>query len=150
MQMRRGPGPGALQRSASIRLRQSLARQRAAEWQGHHTDDDVEINGASGVAGGYVGLYGGIVAALVGVFTGDRDLYFYCLLAIIVVGFGYGVLSGGANTRSVKATIGTSCIYGGLFSFVAFVVGIIVSIMVMVPTLMVLIALDVGRYGTGP
>ena len=66
---------------------------------GHHTEDVGEINGASGVAGGYVGLYGGIVAALIGALTGDRDLYFFSLLGIIVVGFAYGVLSGGAGTR---------------------------------------------------
>ena len=47
----------------------------------------------------------------------------------------------------MKATIGNACIFGGLFSFVAIVVGIIVSIMVMVPMMMVLIALDIGRYG---
>lgn len=147
MQMRRGANPGALQKAANARLRESLRLRPNAQWAGHHTDDEVEINGASGVAGGYVGLYGGIVAAIIGVVTGDRDLYFYSLLAIVVVGFAYGVLSGGANTKTMKATIRTSCIYGGLFSFVAIVVGIIVSIMVMVPVLMVFIALDVGRYG---
>lgn len=147
MQMRRGAAPGALQRAASIRIRENLWRKRHAEWQGHHADDEVEINGASGVAGGYVGLYGGIVAGLVGVFTGDRDLYFLGLLAIVVVGFLYGVLSGGAGTRTLKATMGNSFLFGGLFSFVAIVVGLIVSIMVMVPVLMVLIALDVGPYG---
>ena len=148
MQMRRGAPQGALQRAANARMRQSLARQRAAEWVGHHSDDEVEINGASGVTGGYVGMFGGIVAALIGVLTGDRELYFLSLLAIIVVGFAFGVLSGGANTRTIKATMGTACIYGGLFSFVAIVVGIIVSIMVMVPVMMVLIALDIGRYGS--
>lgn len=148
MQMRRGANPGALQRANEARMRQSMMRRRTAEWAGHHTDDEVEINGASGVAGGYVGVFGGVVAALIGVLTGDRDLYFLSLLAIIVVGFAFGVLSGGANTRTIKATVGTACIYGGLFSFVAIVVGIIVSIMVMVPVMMVLIALDIGRYGS--
>ena len=119
-----------------------------SQWAGHHTDDEGEVNGASGVTGGYVGLYGGIIAGLIGVFTGDREVYFFSLLAIIVVGFIYGVLSGGANTKTMKATIRVSCIYGGLFSFVAIVVGIIVSIMVMVPVMMVLIALDIGRYGS--
>ncbi len=147
MQMRRGANPGALQKAANARMRESMRLRPNAQWAGHHTDDEVEINGASGVAGGYVGLYGGIVAAIIGVVTGDRDLYFYSLLAIVVVGFAYGVLSGGANTKTMKATIRTSCIYGGLFSFVAIVVGIIVSIMVMVPVLMVFIALDIGRYG---
>ncbi len=147
MQMRRGANPGALQKAANARLRESLRLRPNAQWAGHHTDDEVEINGASGVAGGYVGLYGGIVAALIGVFTGDRELYFFSLLAILIVGFGYGVLSGGASTKTMKATIRTSCIYGSLFSFVAIVVGIIVSIMVMVPVLMVFIALDIGRYG---
>ena len=148
MQMRRGANPGALQKAANARLRESLRLRPNAQWAGHHTDDEVEINGASGVAGGYVGLYGGIIAAIIGVVTGDRDLYFYSLLAIVVAGFAYGVLSGGANTKTMKATISTSCIYGGLFSFVAIVVGIIVSIMVMVPVLMVFIALDIGRYGS--
>ena len=147
MQMRRGANPGALQKAANARLRESLQMRPNAQWVGHHTDDEVEINGASGVAGGYVGLYGGIVAALIGVFTGDRELYFFSLLAILIVGFGYGVLSGGASTKTMKATIRTSCIYGSLFSFVAIVVGIVVSIMVMVPVLMVFIALDIGRYG---
>ena len=150
MQMRRGANQSALQRAANIRMRESLRRRPNAQWAGHHTDDEVEINGASGVTGGYVGLFGGVVAALIGVFTGDRELYFLTLLAIVVVGFAYGVLSGGANTRTMKATIGTSCIYGSLFGFVAIVVGIIVSIMVMVPVMMVLIALDLGRYGSSP
>ena len=148
MQMRGGRSQGALQRAANIRLRQSLSRQRTAEWQGHHTDDEVEVNGASGVAGGYVGLFGGIAAGLIGVFTGDRELYFLSLLGILILGFAYGVLSGGANTRSMKATAGNACIFGGLFGFVAIVVGIIVSVMVMVPVMMVFIALDIGRYGS--
>ena len=147
MQVRRGPNVGALQKAAGARMRESQALRPNAQWQGHHTDDDVEINGASGVAGGYVGLYGGVAAAAIGAITGDRNLYFFCLLAIIVVAFIYGVLSGGANTKSIKATLGNACLYGSLFSFVAFVVGIIVSVMVMVPVLMVLIALSVGRYG---
>lgn len=147
MQMRRGANQGALQRAANIRMRESQSRRRGAEWQGHHTDDEVEINGASGVAGGYVGLYGGVIAAIIGVFTGDRELYFFSLLGILVVGFLYGVLSGGANTRSIKATVSNACLFGGLFSFVAIVVGVIVSVMVMVPVLMVFIALDLGRYG---
>ena len=148
MQMRRGANPGALQKAANARMRESLRLRPNAQWAGHHSDDEVEINGASGVAGGYVGMFGGVIAALIGVFTGDRELYFLSLLAIIVVGFAFGVLSGGANTRTIKATVGTACIYGGLFSFVAIVVGIIVSIMVMVPVMMVLIALDIGRYGS--
>lgn len=148
MQMRRGANRGALEQASTIRMRQSLSRQRAAEWQGHHSDDDVEINGASGVAGGYVGLFGGVAAGLIGVFTGDREIYFLSLLGILIVGFAYGVLSGGANTRTMKATVGSACIFGGLFGFVAIVVGIIVSVMVMVPMMMVLIALDIGRYGS--
>ena len=148
MQMRRGGNQSALQRAANIRMRESLRARPNSQWAGHHTDDEVEINGASGVTGGYVGVFGGIVAALIGVFTGDRELYFLTLLAIVIVGFAYGVLSGGASTRTMKATVGTSCIYGSLFGFVAIVVGIIVSIMVMVPVMMVFIALDVGRYGS--
>ena len=148
MQMRRGATPGALQRAANARRRESLRLRPNAQWAGHHTDDEVEINGASGVAGGYVGMFGGIAAGLIGVVTGDRELYFLSLLGIIVVGFVYGVLSGGANTKTVKATVGNACLFGGLFSFVAIVVGIIVSIMVMVPVMMVLIALDLGRYGS--
>ena len=152
MQVRRGPGPGALQNSGALqkatnaRMRESSQR-RGSQWVGHHTEDVGEINGASGVAGGYVGLYGGIVAALIGALTGDRDLYFFSLLGIIVVGFAYGVLSGGAGTRTMKATIGNSCLYGSIFSFVAIMVGVIVSIMVMVPVLMVFAALKLGRYG---
>ena len=47
----------------------------------------------------------------------------------------------------MKATIGNSCLYGSIFSFVAIMVGVIVSIMVMVPVLMVFAALKLGRYG---
>jgi uncharacterized membrane protein len=39
-------------------------------------------------------------------------------------------------------------LYGSLFSFLAFIVGAIVSVMVMIPVLMVLIAIGIGRYGT--
>ena len=147
MQVRRSANTGALQKAAAARMRETQALRPNAQWQGHHTDDEVEINGASGVTGGYVGLYGGAVAACIGAVTGDRDLYFWSLLAIIVVAFAYGVLSGGANTKTMKAKLSTACLYGSLFSFVAFVVGVVVSVMVMVPVLMVLIALNVGRYG---
>jgi hypothetical protein len=118
------------------------------QWHGHHTDDEVELNGASGAGGGYIGIYGGVVAALIGIVTADRTLFLFTLMGIGIVGFVCGVLSGGATGRGMKASLSNSLLYGSLFSFLAFIVGAIVSVMVMVPVLMVLIALSVGRYAS--
>lgn len=154
--MQIGPVPktGALDRAYLARARERAARASnrptqgaRSQWQGHHTDDEVELNGASGAGGGYVGIYGGVVAAAIGGVTGDKGLFMLSLAMITVVGFAYGVLSGGASGTGVKATIGNSLLYGSLFSFLAFIVGAIVSVMIMVPVLMVLIALGIGRYG---
>ena len=116
-------------------------------WSGTHADDEVELNGASGAGGGYVGLYGGIVAGIIGVITGDRMLFTSCLLIIAVTGFLLGVLSGGASGKGMKASAGDSLLYGTLFSFLAFIIATIVGFMLMVPVMMVLIATEVGRYG---
>lgn len=154
MQMGRGPGSGALDRAFRARARERAARsmqpptQNArGQWQGHHTDDEVELNGASGAGGGYVGMYGGVIAAVVGIVTGDKGFFISTLFGIAAVGFAYGVLSGGASGRGMKASMGNSVLYGSLFSFLAFIVSAIVSIMVMVPVLMIFIALSIGRYG---
>ncbi len=95
-----------------------------------------------------MGLYGGVVAAAIGGVTGDKGLFMLSLATIAIVGFVYGVLSGEASGRGMKASIGNSLLYGSLFSFLAFIVGAIVSVMVMIPVLMVLIAIGIGRYGT--
>ena len=154
MQMGHGPGSGALDRTFRARSRERAARAMQAptqdsrgHWQGHHTDDEVELNGASGAGGGYVGIYGGVVAAIVGVVTADKTLFISTLFGIAAIGFAYGILSGGASGRDMKASLVNSFLFGSLFSFLAFIVGAIVSIMVMVPVLMVFIALSVGRYG---
>ena len=110
-------------------------------------DDEVELNGASGAGGGYVGFYGGMVAGSLGVVTGDRVIFISCLLIIAVAGFVYGVLSGGASGKGMKASLGDSLLYGTLFSFLAFIIATIVGFMLMVPVMMVLIATEVGRYG---
>jgi hypothetical protein len=154
--MQIGPMPrsGALDRAYRARARERAARSMQpptqgarGQWHGHHTDDEVELNGASGASGGYVGIYGGVVAAVVGGVTGDKGLFMLSLAMIAVVGFVYGVLSGGASGRGMKASIGNSLLYGSLFSFLAFIVGAIVSVMIMIPVLMVLIAVGIGRYG---
>lgn len=154
MQMGRGPGSGALDRAHRARARERAARfmqpptqDTRGQWQGHHTDDEVELNGASGAGGGYVGIYGGLTAAIVGVVTADKTLFMSTLFGIAVIGFVYGVLSGGASGRGMKASPGNSLLYGTLFSFLAFIVSVVVSIMVMVPVLMVFIAVGIGRYG---
>ncbi|MQG77380.1 MAG: hypothetical protein FI703_08665 [SAR202 cluster bacterium] len=155
--MQTGPLPrtGALDRAHRARAREREARavnpptqDARGQWHGHHTDDEVELNGASGAGGGYVGLYGGVVAAAIGGVTGDKGLFMLSLATIAIVGFVYGVLSGEASGRGMKASIGNSLLYGSLFSFLAFIVGAIVSVMVMIPVLMVLIAIGIGRYGT--
>ena len=155
--MQTGPLPrtGALDRAYRVRAREREARavnpptqDARGQWHGHHTDDEVELNGASGAGGGYVGLYGGVVAAAIGGVTGDKGLFMLSLATIAIVGFVYGVLSGEASGRGMKASIGNSLLYGSLFSFLAFIVGAIVSVMVMIPVLMVLIAIGIGRYGT--
>ena len=152
--MQIGPGPrsGALDRAHGALGRHARAKFPPTQdarglWHGHHTDDEVELNGASGAGGGYVGIYGGGIAAIVGVVTGDKTLFISTLIGIAVVSFVYGVLSGGASGREMKASMGNSLLYGSLFSFLGFTVSAIVSIMVMVPVLMVFIALSVGRYG---
>ena len=155
--MQTGPLPrtGALVQSQRVRAREREARavnpptqDARGQRHGHHTADEVELNGASGAGGGYVGLYGGVVAAAIGGVTGDKGLFMLSLATIAIVGFVYGVLSGEASGRGMKASIGNSLLYGSLFSFLAFIVGAIVSVMVMIPVLMVLIAIGIGRYGT--
>ena len=150
MQMRRGSNTGALDKAAHARARSRYIRTMDGlkQWQDHHTDDEIELNGASGAGGGYVGVYGGVIADTIGAVTGDKTLFLLSLLAIGIVGFVYGVLSGGATGRTMKSSAGNSLLYGGLFSFLALIVGVIVSIMVMVPVLMVLTAVSVGRYGS--
>ena len=154
MQMGRRPLGGALDRAYRARARERAARSMGTparddrgQWQGHHTDDEAELNGASGAGGGYVGLYGGVVAGIIGVVTGDRALFISCLLIIAVAGFLFGALSGGASGRNMKASLGDSFLYGSLFSFLAVIIAAIVGFMLMVPVMMVLIATEVGRYG---
>ena len=155
--MQIGPIPrsGALDKAYRARARERAARSMEpptqdarGQWHGHHTDDEVELNGASGAGGGYVGMYGGVVAAVIGAVTADKTLFLFTLAVIGIVGFAYGVLSGGATGRGMKASLSNSLLYGSLFSFLALIVGAIVSVMIMVPVLMVLIALSVGRYAS--
>jgi len=154
MQMGRRPFNGALDRAYRARARERAARSMPprgqdshGQWHGHHVDDEVELNGASGAGGGYVGFYGGIVAGVLGVITGDRVIFISCLSIIAVTGFLYGVLSGGASGKGMKASVGDSLLYGTLFSFLAFIIATIVGFMLMVPVMMVLIATEIGRYG---
>ena len=119
MQMRRGPLSGALDRAFQARARERaarsiplLAQDSRRQWNSHHVDDEVELNGASGAGGGYVGFYGGIVAGVLGVVTGDRVIFIFCLLIIAIAGFVYGVLSGGASGKGMKASVGDSLLYG--------------------------------------
>lgn len=154
MQMGRRPLSGALDRAYRARAREramrstnSPAQDYRGQWQGHHTDDQVELNGASGAGGGYVGFYGGVAAGIIGVVTGDKVLFTSSLLVIGVVGFLFGVLSGGVSGKGINSSMGDSLLYGSLFSFLAFIIATIVGFMLMVPVMMVLIATEVGRYG---
>jgi len=126
--MGRRPLSGALDRAHRARARERAARSMPeqmkdshGQWYGHHVDDEIELNGASGAGGGYVGFYGGMVAGLLGVITGDRVIFISCLLIIAVAGFVYGVLSGGASGKGMRASLGDSLLYGTLFSFLAFI-----------------------------